>query len=339
MKFQFHKNDKINTQWYILILGIVLMTLKFIAYYHTHSNAILSDALESIVNIIAGGFGLYSLYLSAKPRDFDHPYGHGKIEFISSSIEGGMILFAGMSIALKAMYGFFRPSPLNQLDIGILLVAISGLLNYCMGVFAVNKGQKKHSLALEASGIHLKTDAYTTLGVLIGLAIIHFTGFVILDNVIALLMSILIIFNGYRILKKSMSGIMDEADFELNTKVIHHINSNRVSEWIDVHNFRIIKYGEVIHIDCHMTMPWYYSLQQAHDGMKEFEKCLQNSLLNPVETFIHIDPCVPQSCSICQIANCAHRTAPFKEKIEWTLDNITKNQKHHYNNTISKTNL
>ncbi|MCO5231922.1 MAG: cation diffusion facilitator family transporter [Chitinophagales bacterium] len=330
MKFQFHKNDKINTQWYILLLGIILMILKFIAYFHTHSNAILSDALESIVNIIAGAFGLYSLYLSAKPRDFDHPYGHGKIEFISSSLEGGMILFAGLSIGLKAIYGIIHPSPIYKLDIGILLIAISGALNYLMGAFAVKKGRKKHSLALEASGVHLKTDAYTTIGVLVGLAIIHITGFVILDNIIALLMSFLIIFNGYFILKKSMSGIMDEADFELNKKVIQHINSNRVPEWIDVHNFRIIKYGEIIHIDCHMTMPWYFSLQQAHDQMKDFEKCLQNSVLNPVETFIHIDPCIPKSCSICSVENCAYRTAPFKEKIEWTLDNITKNQKHQY---------
>lgn len=328
MQFKFHENEKINTQWLVLLLGLVLMGTKFTAYYLTNSNAILSDALESIVNIIAGGFGLYSLYLSAKPRDFDHPYGHGKIEFISSTIEGAMIIIAGIMIGYKAIYAIIYPQEIQELGLGIILVAISGVLNYLMGVFAVRKGRSNHSLALEASGEHLKSDAYSTVGILVGLLFIFLTGYTWMDNVVAIIMGIFIMYNGYHIVKRSLAGIMDEADFELNKQVIEHINQHRQAEWIDVHNFRVIKYGAIIHIDCHMTMPWYFTLQQSHDGMKAFEDCLQKSVTNPVETFIHVDPCIPSSCNICEIADCPVRKFPFRKKIEWTMENITANQKH-----------
>jgi cation diffusion facilitator family transporter len=330
MAFQIHKNDKINTQWWILILGLIIMAAKFYAFYLTKSNTILSDALESIVNIIAGSLGLYSLYLSSKPRDFDHPYGHGKVEFITSAIEGTMIIVAGIMIIYKSIYSFIHPHAIQELGIGIILIAISGIINYLLGAVAVTKGKKKNSLALESSGVHLKTDAYTTLGILLGLLLIYFTKLEVLDNIIAFLIALFIIYHGYAIVKKSISGIMDEADFQLNKHVISYINANRKPEWIDVHNFRIIKYGEVIHIDCHMTMPWYNTLQESHDSMKLFEDCLQNSVSNPVETFIHIDPCVPRSCKICEVKNCPERQFKFEHKIEWKLENITKNQKHHY---------
>lgn len=328
MAFQFHKSEKINTQWLVLLLGLILMVTKFLAFYLTKSNAILSDALESIVNIVAGSFGLYSLYLSAKPRDLDHPYGHGRIEFISSSVEGILIVIAGGLIIHKAIQALIHPHPIEELGVGIFLIFISGILNYFMGVFAVKRGKKNYSLALEASGEHLKSDAYSTIGILVGLLLIMFTGYLWIDNIVAIMMGLLIIYNGLIILKKSTAGIMDEADFDLNQRVVEHINENRVPEWIDVHNFRVIKYGEVIHIDCHMTMPWYYTLQESHDKMKKFESCLENSLSNPVETFIHIDPCVETSCSICQIQDCSERKFPFTKKLTWTLENITKNQKH-----------
>lgn len=330
MSIILHHNEKINTQWWILILGVVLMLIKFLAFHLTQSTAILSDALESIVNIIAGSFGLYSLYLSAKPRDHDHPYGHGKIEFISSTIEGMMIIGAGFIIIGKSTYHLIHPKVIEELGIGIILIAFSGILNYAMGVFASKKGQTNHSLALEASGEHLKSDAYTTVGILAGLLVIFLTDLYWLDSVVAILVSFIIILSGVKILRKSIAGIMDEQDFELNVKVIDYINQNRKVDWIDVHNFRVIKYGEVIHVDCHMTMPWYYTLQQSHDGMKLLEECLEDSVENPVEAFIHVDPCMPKSCTICEIQGCLHRVKPFEKRIEWTLDNVSKNQKHHY---------
>jgi cation diffusion facilitator family transporter len=321
-------NEKIKTQWLVLGLGIVLMLLKFGAFLLTHSNAILSDALESIVNILAGSFGLFSLYLSAKPRDIDHPYGHGKIEFISATAEGIMIGLAGIGILYKSIYNIIHPAELEQLGLGLILVLVSGILNFAMGKYAISVGKKGTSLALVASGAHLISDAYSTAGIVVGLMIVLLTDILWLDNVIAILMGIFIMVSGYRILKKSVAGIMDEADFKLNEKVIQHIQKNRQPDWIDVHNFRVIKYGEVIHIDCHMTMPWYYDIRQSHYCMLQLEACINDALSNPVETFIHIDPCEPISCEVCSVQNCPHRQKPQQKTIAWTLVNVVKNRKH-----------
>lgn len=320
--------EKINLQWWILGLGLCLMAAKFTAYFITLSNAILSDALESIVNILAGGFGLYSLYLSAKPRDQDHPYGHGKVEFISATAEGLLIIIAGIAITYKAIMGFIRPGVMNDLGYGIILIAISGILNYAMGLYAIRKGRKGHSLALEASGEHLVSDAYSTLGVVLGLLVIFWTKIIWIDNVIALVMAFIIMRSGLSIVKRSVAGIMDEADFKLNKKVIAHIQANRQPEWIDVHNFRVIKYGEVIHIDCHMTMPWYYSIRESHDKMQSLEASIRASIANPIETFIHIDPCETSSCKICALEACPHRKEAYRKNVEWTLENVMRNKKH-----------
>ena len=328
MFLRFHQNEKINTQWWVLIMGVFLMILKFTAYYITYSNAILSDALESFVNIFAGTFGLYSLYLSAKPRDEDHPYGHGKIEFISSIIEGALIFIAGLIIISKAVYSLFHPQEIKQINYGIFLILITGILNYFMGVIAVKRGKELHSLALEASGTHLKSDAYSTIGIIVGLGLFIITGQVWLDNITAIIMGLIIIISGTFVIRRALAGIMDEADFELNNKIIEYIDQHRIPEWIDVHNFRIIKYGGIIHIDCHLTMPWYYTLEQAHEGMKKFEKCLADSVDNPIESFIHVDPCIHTSCAVCMIQNCPHRKHPFQKRITWELQNVIKNQKH-----------
>jgi cation diffusion facilitator family transporter len=320
--------EKIKTQWLVLGLGVVLMLIKFGAYLLTNSNAILSDALESIVNILAGAFGLFSLYLSAKPRDIDHPYGHGKIEFISATAEGIMIALAGIGIIYKSIYNLIHPTELEQLGLGLLLVAISGVLNFGMGKYAQLVGKRGRSLALEASGAHLISDAYSTVGIVVGLGIVLWTKIFWLDSIIAIGMGLFIMISGYRILKKSVAGIMDEADFKLNKKVIHHIQQHRQADWIDVHNFRVIKYGEIIHIDCHMTLPWYYDIRESHGTMLQLENCINEALDNPVETFIHIDPCEPISCEVCSVQNCLHRQKPQQKTILWSLENVVKNRKH-----------
>jgi cation diffusion facilitator family transporter len=321
-------NEKIRVQAFIFGTGILLMALKFAAYLLTGSNAILSDALESIVNIVAGGFGLYSLILAAKPKDEDHPYGHGKIEFVSATIEGSLIIIAGGLIIYKATMAFFNPKPLEQLGFGILLIAISGIVNMLMGILAIRKGKKGSSLTLEASGQHLLSDTYSTGGILLGLLLLYFTGEAWIDSVVAIIMGIVIIINGTRIIKKSMAGIMDEADFQLVEEVVQKLDAVRKPSWIDVHNFRVIKYGEGLHFDCHMTLPWYYTLQEAHDEMKALENVINEAVENSVESFIHTDPCMPFSCEICSMPNCKERQKPQQQRVDWTLANVMFNSKH-----------
>lgn len=320
--------EKIAVQAFTLSVGFILLGLKFFAYFKTHSNAVLTDALESIINIVAGFFGLYSLYLASKPHDEDHPYGHGKIEFISASIEGSLIFSAGLIMIVKSCYNFFFPVVLGNLDIGLVLIVISGIVNYILGNMAVKSGEKNSSLTLIASGEHLKSDAYTTIGLLLGLGLILLTKMFWIDNVVAILMGFLIIFSGYKILKKSVAGIMDEADFALLDKVVYHLNDKRRENWIDIHNLRIIKFGEKIHIDCHTTVPWYFNANEVHDELKLVEENIKDIIPNNLETFIHADPCHPKSCKSCTKFDCNVRQSSFEQKIEWTLENVMKNEKH-----------
>ncbi len=321
-------NSKVQVQVLVLIAGFVLLIAKFGAYFITHSNIVLSDALESIVNIVAGAFGLYSLILATKPKDEDHPYGHGKIEFISASIEGTLIILAGIAIILKSIFGFFRPSTLNSLDIGIVIVGLAGLINYFLGWMAENKGIKTGSVTLIASGKHLKTDAYSTIALILGLILILITRLWWIDNLVAITMAIFIIYSGLSILRKSIAGIMDEADFELLESVVRQLNIERRENWVDIHNLRIIKYGDSLHVDCHATIPWYYNVEEAHDEIESIEKSINGVLKNDLESFIHADACVSNSCEICLVKSCKERKHPFKKKIEWTLKNVMQNSKH-----------
>lgn len=322
------KKKHLQTSVLTLIGGVIILIIKFLAWRWTNSNAILTDALESIINIVAGVFALYSLSLSLIPKDKNHPYGHGKIEFISAGFEGALILIAGLSIIIKSIYDFFSPHEVSQLDVGLWITAISGVANYIMGYFLAKEGRKISSLTLTANGKHLMSDAYSSLGLMIGIGTVMVTGWDMLDNVVAILFGIIIIVTGYKLFRESISGIMDEADSRLIAEFVKEINKHRKEDWIDIHNLRIIKYGSSLHVDCHLTLPWYYSTEESHDKMKEFEDLVKNISSRPVELFIHVDPCKPISCKICQKENCPQRTTTLEKYVEWTPENVTTNINH-----------
>ncbi len=301
---------------------------KIIAYQFTHSLAILTDALESIVNVLAGGIGLFSLYIAAKPRDLDHPYGHGKAEFISAAIEGGLIIAAGIMILYETVLNLVEKSPLQQLDTGLWLVGITALINFAAGAICIRIGKKNQSLALQASGRHLQVDTYSTLVIIAGLILILVTGLEWIDKLLAAVMAVLVIYNGYRILRASLAGIMDEADIALLTRFIEVLNQNRPSGWIDLHNLRVIKYGALLHIDCHLTLPWYLNLHEAHREVDALEDLIRQHFGDRMELFVHTDGCLPFSCKICTIPDCKVRQSPLQQRLEWTLQNILSNRKH-----------
>lgn len=321
-------NDSLRFQKVIVLVGILLLVIKFLAWYTTNSVAILTDALESIVNVISGLVGLYSLYLSALPKDKNHPYGHGKVEFISAFIEGGLIAVAGIIIIYEAIGSLRNHVAITQLDYGIYLVAFAGLVNYILGYIAVKKGKKNHSLALVASGKHLQTDTYTTVGLVLGLIVIQITQIFWLDAVVAFVFAGLIIYTGYKIIREAISGIMDETDEKLMDEVVDLLNKNRQQNWIDLHNLRIIKYGSTLHFDCHMTVPWYFNIQEGHEEVDKLEDLVKNYFGNRVEFFVHLDACKSYSCLICSKTDCPVRQQAFVQQITWTTDNVCKNQKH-----------
>lgn len=318
----------IRIQRYIAIFSVVLFLGKLWAWYLTHSVTVLTDALESTVNVIAGFIGLYSIILAAKPRDIDHPYGHGKAEFISSAVEGSLIFIAGLMIIYEAIDQLIHPKPLHKLDVGIYIVAATGVLNFFIGTYAVAQGKKQRSLILESAGKHLRVDAYSTFAIVAGLALIMFTKVQWLDSAVAMLIAIIILVTGYKLVRRSLSGIMDETDMQLLNDVITYLQTNRHPQWIDLHNLRVMQYGDVMHLDAHMTLPWYYSVKDADAEIHVLEEMIKQHFDNKVEVFIHIDACQPYQCKLCAMADCPHRQSPFIAQHEWTTENVWYDSKH-----------
>ena len=321
--------QNLRIQKIITGIALVLFIIKVFAWYLTGSVAILTDALESIVNVMAGFIGVYSLYISAKPRDMDHPYGHGKAEFISAAIEGTLITVAGMIIIYEALNNLIHPHTVKQLDYGILLVAVTAVINFITGAFCVRKGEKSHSLVLIAGGKHLKTDTYSTAGIIIGLLLLLYLKLWWIDSAVAILFAFIILFTGYKIIRTSIGGIMDETDISLMNKVVGMLNMHRREHWIDLHNLRIIRYGGTLHLDCHLTVPWYLNVHEAHQEIDALSGLVREEFGESMELFVHTDGCLDFSCSICTNQHCKVRQHPFEKKIIWTVENIITNRKHY----------
>ena len=284
--------------------------------------------MESIVNVAAGFIGLYSLYIAAKPRDRDHPYGHGKAEFLSAAIEGTMILAAGAIILYKAIQHLINPVELHKVDFGMLLIGATALANFIVGYFCLRTGKKNNSLALIASGSHLQSDTWSTVGIIVGLGLLYFTKYIWIDSVVAIIFGVYILFTGYRILRHSIAGIMDEADVKILSQMVQLLNSNRKENWVDLHNLRVIKYGTVLHVDCHLTVPWYLNVNEAHTEIDALAQLIRKEFGESLELFVHTDGCLYSQCPLCIKSDCRVRQHSFTKRIEWTLENISQNKKH-----------
>lgn len=311
-----------------LCTSILLMLAKFFAFFVTNSNAILTDAAESIVNVIASGFAFYSIYLTTLPKDENHPYGHGKVEFFSAFVEGVLIGIAGIVILVKSAYSLFYGNEVSDLYDGAIIIGATGIVNLIVGVYLIKVGKTNRSLTLEADGKHLLTDAVSSAGLVIGILIIQLTQILWLDSVISILLGLYIIFSGYKLTRKSVGGLMDESNLELVEEVVEILQENRQPSWIDVHNLRAQQYGADLHIDCHVTLPYYFDLNAVHHEISSIDKMINQAVSRQTELFIHADPCLPACCNYCKMENCLVRAEAFKGEIKWTMENVTKNQKH-----------
>src|ERR1035437_91695 len=312
----------------MLLFSIVLMAIKFTTYFITDSVAVLSDALESIINIAAGTFALFSIYYASQPKDTDHPYGHGKIESISVQIEGILIFIAGISIILKGIYSFFHPPLLEKLDEGLVLSGLAGLCNFFMGSYLVKKGKHFNSITMVADGKHLISDTVSSIGLIVGLGVIYLTNILWIDNVLAIIFGAVILWTGFKLIRQSIFNLLDKADSEKLNQLIGILNKNRRKKWIDMHNLRILKYGSQLHIDAHLTLPWYETLEQTHEEVRAMEKIVRENLGDEIEFFIHAYPCPTSSCPLCVVENCVHRISPFVKRLNWAIENIIPDAKH-----------
>lgn len=320
--------NSLTFQFNVAVVGCLLFIGKILAWRLTASQMVFSEAMESLVNILAAFMGLYSLYLAGKPKDKDHPYGHGKVEFITAGAEGIFIIVAGIVILINAFDSWFESPELKNLDTGILIVGITAGANFLLGHYSIVKGKKENSPILLSSGKHLKTDTLTTFGVILGMILVYFTHWFWLDSLVAIFFGGYIVLVGYGIVRESFSGIMDEVDYEIIIEIAEILESERKNIWIDVHNMKIQRFGSNLHIDAHITFPWYFELRKAHNEMKEVLLCIAYKMDRKIEFNFHMDDCKTTSCAICQVEDCPFREEKFVKKIRWNLDTITQPQKH-----------
>lgn len=323
-----NKNEgviKIRIQRVVVIISLVLMAGKFSAYFLTNSVGILTDAMESIVNVAAGFVSLYCLWLASKPIDRHHPFGQGKAELISASLEGLMILVAGGVIVLEGVGRLFNPVPVGRLDIGIVIIAASGVVNYIAGWWSIRVGRRYQSEALIASGKHLQSDTYSTIGLVVGLLLMLATGLRWIDSALAIIFGAIIMVTGVSILRKTISNLMDKSDPELLREIAVAINENRKNDWIDIHNLKALKYGNLLYIDCDLTVPWYYSIVQGHECDTTLSATICDAMEYDVVVSVHTDPCKAVDCPRCLLFNCPHRLSVFEYARELTLTYMTGN--------------
>jgi cation diffusion facilitator family transporter len=314
------------------VISLLLMIVKFIAYYITYSSAILTDALEAIINVVASGFAFYAVYLASQPRDSNHPYGHGKIEFFSAGLEGVLIVLASIYIIFHAVESLINPQEFNDLQIGLIIITTGTFVNYILGYFVEKEGIMQSSPTLIADGKHLKLDAVSGLILVVAVFLVYLTGYKWIDGVASIFFALFMAWNGVKIIRKSIGGLMDETNEEVLNKVIEILKYHKKDEWIDIHNLRIQEYGSDIHIDCHLTLPNYWTLENVHETVHEFEEILGKEFPSNVEIFIHADPCLPECCHYCNIKNCPIRSADSVKTVDWNKVNLTLNQKHFLEN-------
>ncbi|MBV2167514.1 MAG: cation diffusion facilitator family transporter [Bdellovibrio sp.] len=329
--------------WISAVASFLIFVLKIGAYKLTGSTAVLSDALESIVNVIAAAVALFVIRFASQPADSEHPYGHGKAENFSSAFEGGMIFFAAIMIIGESLKALIYREPTQQLEIGLLVVGGAALLNMALGFYLKHVGTTHHSEALKASGAHVMSDVLTTAGVMVGLGLVLLTGIQWLDPVIAILVGLQLAYSGYKIVRESLGILMDEQDEEVLEDLAESLNKNRHPGIIDIHHLRTIRSGRFHHVDAHLVVPEYWDISHVHEVEHAFEDGVVRDYNFDGELAFHLDPCKKSYCSICDVENCPIRVAPFQEARPFTVKSLTEgprptNQGAYDNSGSSQTN-
>lgn len=309
--------------WISAIASILIFLLKAGAYKLTGSAAILSDALESTVNVLASLVALAVIRVAARPADDDHPYGHGKAEFFSSAFEGGMIFFAALMIIVQSVRALIFQQPAQQLEQGMIVVAIAAILNLFLGLYLKNVGKKYQSDALRASGAHVLSDVWTTAGVIVGLGLVLVTKLDWLDPAIAILVGLQLAYSGFKIVRESMGGLMDEQDLGVIQDLAQALEKNRRPGIINIHKLRVIRAGRFHHVDAHLVVPEYWDVAHTHDVTEGFEEGVVRDYEFDGELAFHLDPCKKSYCSVCEVADCPIRVQPFVEREAFTLKSLT----------------
>lgn len=273
-----------------LAVGFLMLGIKCYAYFLTGSTAILSDSTESVIHVFAVGFAVYSMWLSHKPADHDHTYGHDRITFFSAGFEGGMIIIAALFIIYQAIQKILFGFELENLDLGVLIIAFATGLNGALGFYLVREGKRFHSLVLEADGKHILTDCVTSLGVIVALILTYVTGWIYFDPIIALLIGFNILWTGVKLLHKAFHGLMDRTDPALDLKIRHFLTEAVKKYQVRYHNVRHRNAGNRLLIEVHLLFPNDFSISEAHEVATTIESSIEMEFEKPTELVTHLEP-------------------------------------------------
>jgi len=282
-------NSPAKYVWISIAASIATIMLKGGAYYITGSVGLLSDALESFINLAAAVTALIMITIAMSPPDKDHPFGHSKAEYFSSVIEGSLILVAAVAIGVTSIEKIINPGELSDLGSGLAISALASVINLFTALILLRAGKRYNSITLEADAHHLMTDVWTTAGVIAGLVMVKITGFVILDPVIAILVAVNIVFTGVRIIKRSVSGLMDEALPEKELNLVKSVLDGYEEQCITYHSLYTRKAASKNFIFLHLLMPGNWHISRGHEITKEIEVEIAK-VLPDSDVFIHIEP-------------------------------------------------
>ncbi|GGJ42161.1 cation diffusion facilitator family transporter [Deinococcus roseus] len=272
-----------------LMVGILVFVLKYLAYHFTGSVALYSDALESIVNIVAAGAALIALRVAALPADPNHPYGHTKAEYFSAVLEGVLILFAAITIFQEAYKGFRNPHELQGLNVGVIISLVASGLNGFLGSLLIRTGRALRSPALTADGKHVMTDVVTSVGVLLGVILAGLTGIKLLDPLIAMLVAFNILWTGWQLMKESVGGLMDAAPRAELLEQVRNLVGEYAEGALEAHDLRARHAGRITFIEFHLVVPGRMTVEEAHSICDRIEEALKTTL-HEVEISIHVEP-------------------------------------------------
>ncbi|MDZ4286415.1 MAG: cation diffusion facilitator family transporter [Prosthecobacter sp.] len=272
-----------------LAAGFVMLVLKVSAYLLTGSAAILGDAAESVVHIIAVAFAAFSVWLAEQPADQNHPYGHSKIAFFSAGVEGVLIVAAAVYISYASVIRWIGGLGVTHLGMGVSLTVATIVINGALGFYLIHTGRKHDSLIIKANGKHVLTDGWTSLGAVIGLALVALTGQFWWDPLCGLIMAGNILVSGYGLLRQSVTGLMDEADSTLASELEIALNRETRQRGVSFHALRHRNAGQAHYVDVHFLFPDEMLLKEAHRLATEIEAAVEKSVDKQVHITTHLE--------------------------------------------------
>lgn len=300
-----------------LAAGTVILALKAAAYMLTGSMALQSDAMESIVNVVAAAFGLGAVLFAGQPADRNHPYGHGKMEYFAAAFEGGLISLAAVIILYESVLGLVRGVELKSLGLGMALNLSAGALNGLLGWWLVRAGKRLRSKSIEADGRHVLSDFQSTAGILVGLLLVMATGLWWIDPLVAMVVGALLAKTGFGLVRESAAALLDEEDSDMIESIVAALDGLlrkgvKRTGVITVHGLRAIRSGRCTHVDIHLVVPEYDPVAKAHDAAERFEKVLIDAAGLEGEVHTHIDPCRRKYCAGCSDEECPIRACEHR---------------------------